>query len=186
VDWSERTRNILLSLSAVVVPIVVLFVGKQFEAVLKEREVQGRFVEMAVAILKEPASSENRPLRTWATQVVNKYSGVPLSAQTQESLISKLSLPYYGYDFGKATVFAGSYFRGSSITGIRAMLAELGHYKGRVDDSMSPESLKETVAALRQFQIDQRLAATGWPTQETIDELTRAVMQKRAKNAKPK
>src|SRR5688572_8173771 len=92
-DGWEKAKNISVIASSAVIPIVLALVGYWVSAALKEREVQGKFVEMAVAILKEPANPDTRLLRTWATEVIDKYSGVPLSSQTKAQLIDKLRLP---------------------------------------------------------------------------------------------
>src|SRR5712664_593099 len=89
----EKTKSVATILSAVAIPVVLLVIGNVFTSALKEREVQGKFVEIAVAILKEPPQPETRPLRSWATDVINKYSGVPLSGQTQALLRDKLTFP---------------------------------------------------------------------------------------------
>jgi hypothetical protein len=52
--------------------------SNQYAHALKERELQGKFVELAVTILRDaPKGDSTRSLRSWATQVLDRYSGVP-------------------------------------------------------------------------------------------------------------
>jgi hypothetical protein len=43
-------------------------------------------VELAVSLLSQPPSQENRNLREWAIEVMDRYSGVPLSDKAKEDL----------------------------------------------------------------------------------------------------
>lgn len=92
-DPWEKAKVISTILSAIVIPVVLIWIGNSFTSSLKERELQGKFVELAVQILREEPSKQASGLREWATQVMNKYSGVPLSSETQKALIEKLPLP---------------------------------------------------------------------------------------------
>src|SRR5262245_59200715 len=92
-DSWEKTKTLSSIACAVVIPVVLLVVGNRFSTALKERELQGKFVELAVAILREQPTEETKNLRDWATQVINAYSGVPLSPRTKQDLIEKTPLP---------------------------------------------------------------------------------------------
>lgn len=83
-------------IAAVVIPLAVAFVGNQFTVALKEREIQGRFVELALTILKESPSPENEAMRAWALKVVDAYSGVPMTEEVRNDLSTKLRLPSLG------------------------------------------------------------------------------------------
>jgi len=52
----------------------------------KRDEVQSRFVELSLDILKASPSADNQGLRQWATTVVDTYSGVKLSPQARKEL----------------------------------------------------------------------------------------------------
>jgi len=93
IDTWEKAKIISTIVSAVVIPLVLIWIGNGFTSSLKERELQGKFVELAVQILREEPSKQAGGLREWATQVMNKYSGVPLSNETQKALIERLPLP---------------------------------------------------------------------------------------------
>ncbi|ULN63143.1 hypothetical protein MID13_09380 [Vibrio gigantis] len=107
-NW-EKLRVTSSVIAAVVIPIVLLFVGNEFTTATKERELQGKFVELAAQVLREAPREETTNLREWATDVINLYSGVQLSAQTQRDLIEQTSFPivsaappikYFGVVFG--------------------------------------------------------------------------------------
>lgn len=80
-------------ISAIFIPIVLLVVGNNYSSAIKERELQGQFVGLAVQILTEEPTKQTEGLRDWATQVLNKYSGVPFKEETQKALIENTPLP---------------------------------------------------------------------------------------------
>ncbi|MFK8328427.1 hypothetical protein M2D63_000205 [Pseudomonas sp. BJa5] len=93
IDPWEKLKAISSVIAAVVIPLAVAWVGNSYSTALKEREVQGRFVELAVQILREEPSKQAAGLRDWATDVLNKYSGVPFSPATKRALIESTPLP---------------------------------------------------------------------------------------------
>jgi hypothetical protein len=72
--------------------IVIASIGLIVDSTLKSREVNVKYVEMAVDILKTKPVESPKNLRMWAIDVVNKYSKVPLSIEVQEELKTN-SLP---------------------------------------------------------------------------------------------
>ncbi len=91
-SW-EKLKIISGLIAAVIIPLVIAYIGNTYTSAIKERELQGKFVELAVAILREKPSQETNDLRTWATQVIDKYSGVPMSDEAKTELIDKTPLP---------------------------------------------------------------------------------------------
>jgi hypothetical protein len=79
--------------AAVVIPVVLALVGNWYSQAIKEREIQGRYVELALSILKEPPDRNNQNIRNWALQVIDRYSGVPLDVRTKEELAAAPLLP---------------------------------------------------------------------------------------------
>ena len=92
-DGWEKLKILSGVASVIVIPIVLLVIGNDFSAATKERELQGKYVELAAGILREAPSPETANLRSWATEVINQYSGVPLSPQTRKDLIETTVLP---------------------------------------------------------------------------------------------
>ena len=78
-------------IATVVIPLVLAFIGNQYTSAIKNREVEAKFVALAVDILKQEPSEENRNVREWATKILDKYSGVELSDQARIDLITTTS-----------------------------------------------------------------------------------------------
>ncbi|MDX1937120.1 MAG: hypothetical protein SFU21_08375, partial [Flavihumibacter sp.] len=75
------------------VPIILLLFTNKYTSSLKEREIQAKFVELSVDILKEsPMDTTKKNIRKWATKVISKYSGVELDASTTEDLIKNIPI----------------------------------------------------------------------------------------------
>ena len=83
----EGLKAISAFLAATIIPITIAITGHVFSKAIKERELQGKFVELAVDILKSEPTADNRNIRKWATQVIDKYSGIPLGADASRELI---------------------------------------------------------------------------------------------------
>jgi hypothetical protein len=166
----EKAQTMATIFSLVAVPVVLAVIGYFFNTALKEREVQGKFVELAVAILKEPPQEQTRPLRTWATKVIDQYSGVPLSAETKGALVDKLTLPpfphwgpYFGYDLDDPEV----------------PLVYLGYYLPDFKGKLDPSEKRDRIAsALRRFQQEHGLPVTGEADAKTLQLLRNEAAKK--------
>jgi hypothetical protein len=81
----ERGKLIANWISAIAIPLVLGVIGYVVNLTLQSRESQGKMVELAIGILKtEPTNSDdNRQIRAWAVDVIEKYSGVPISKNTR-------------------------------------------------------------------------------------------------------
>jgi hypothetical protein len=154
IDPWEKLKTISSIIAAIVIPLAVAWVGDGFSKALKEREIQGKFVELAVQILREEPSKQEAGLRDWATEVLNKYSGVPFSAETKKALIESTPLPsgFERYEgnrvLGNVEQGDGAKFRGRGylqITG-RANYQRYGAALG-IDLISSPEKAAEPAVA---------------------------------------
>lgn len=143
--------------SIIVIPVVLALVGHWVTQAVKEREVQGKFVELAIGILKEPPSEESQNLRKWAISIVDKHSGVPMSDETREEL---QNAPITG-------IFrSGS--QGSVVIAIQERLVEIGYLDAsQVTGYYGPS----TEAAVRSFQADSGLTVDGIVGQQLLDML---------------
>ena len=81
--------QVIINFSAVV---VIAGIGLFVDSTLKKHEVNVKYVEMAVGILRAKPDESQKNLRAWAISVVNAYSKIPLSTEAQEELKIK-SLP---------------------------------------------------------------------------------------------
>lgn len=164
-NW-EKAKTVGSLAATIIIPIVLLIVGNQFSGAIKERELQGDFVELAVSILRETPTEETRNLRDWATQVINRYSGVKLSAATRKDLIDNTPIlsnvsRYEGMtSLGNTEVGDGLRFIGRGYLQIlgRANYTRFGNAIG-VDLISQPEKAKEPVIAaqiLVEYFVDQK------------------------------
>lgn len=90
----EKLNSVSAAVAAVLIPVVVAFIGHGYTKAIKERNLQGRFVELAVSILREKPTETNANLRTWAIGVIDKYSGLPLTDPAREDLIRRTPIPH--------------------------------------------------------------------------------------------
>jgi hypothetical protein len=90
----EGLKNLANAAAAVAIPIVVALLGSYYTAAIKEREVGAKFVELAVQILsKEPTKAEgDAGIRTWATKVLDQYSGVQFDTKTRDDIVKHVPL----------------------------------------------------------------------------------------------
>lgn len=85
---SERFRNVMLGLAGGISALVIPLLGFYYTSSDKEREVAKDFVEISTKVLSDKPSDENRPLRKWAIDVLDKYSPVPLPADLKTFLVN--------------------------------------------------------------------------------------------------
>jgi hypothetical protein len=88
-----KVRDFAIAVSSVVSAIAIPVVGYWVSSALKNKEIEGKFVELAVDILKAEPTDAQRNLRKWATQVINNYSGVRLSDEASKDLINTIVIP---------------------------------------------------------------------------------------------
>ncbi|MBQ5946051.1 hypothetical protein [Massilia sp. ST3] len=80
--------------AAIFIPLAVAYLANEVASTNKQRDSETKFVELATAILsKEPQAgagnrdADNKNLRKWAVDVINRFSGVPMSEETAAALI---------------------------------------------------------------------------------------------------
>lgn len=91
-NW-EKFKIVNGGLATLAIPAVIAFVGNQFSLSMKEKEVQEKYVELAIRILSETPHKDKSATREWAVDVVNKYSGVEMSLETEDHLVKSAALP---------------------------------------------------------------------------------------------
>ena len=91
----EGLKNLATAVGLIAVPVVVAWLGSSYTMATKEREVSAKFVELAVNILaKEPnPNGADAGIRTWATRVLDQYSGVSFDTKTREDIVNRVPLP---------------------------------------------------------------------------------------------
>lgn len=159
---TPKPASPLIAIGAVLVPVIVAFVGGSFTGQAKNREVEGKFVELAVSILKEPPDPQKSALRSWAADILDAYSGAPLTAEARKALLETTSLP------GAS----------AATRDVQEMLAALGYYRGPLDGLIAP-SLREAVSS---FQRANGIQPDGIMGSITVNTL----LEQYAKNAPKK
>ena len=91
-DIWDKISTLSVLLASVLVPLVVAVVGNAYTSVLKESENRLKYTELAIGILREKPSADTQDIRSWAVDIINQYSGVPLTLKARQQLLrSQLS-----------------------------------------------------------------------------------------------
>ncbi len=85
-DFWDKLQVSTVSIAALAVPVALGFLGNAFNATTKEKEVRIKTVEIAIDVLTKDPDKSTPFLRDWAIDVVDSYSGIPLSAKAREEL----------------------------------------------------------------------------------------------------
>jgi hypothetical protein len=86
--WSRVAANVGVLLA----PFVVAIVGGCYTNAVRDAEIRARYVEVAVAILRENPSdkagdkTQTPKIREWAMDVINQLSPIPLSQEARSEL----------------------------------------------------------------------------------------------------
>ncbi len=91
-SW-DKTKIIIAGIGTILVPVTLGVIAQGFSSAIKKREIEGRFVGIAVDILRNNPSKKNRNLRDWAARIVDEYSGVKLLEKAKTDLIESISIP---------------------------------------------------------------------------------------------
>jgi len=110
-DLWDKIQVVAVAMSAVALPLVIAAIGNSYSASTKEKEIRLKTVEIAINVLsQDPRTNMALPqLREWAINVVDKYSGVPLTAAAREELLKN---PLPSRESGKVVELLASSFRG--------------------------------------------------------------------------
>lgn len=85
-DKLERWKEVSQILSAIAIPIVLAVVGWFVQKALSEAGLKKDYVQMALAVLKDPPTKDNAELRQWAIAVLDENSPVPIPAKLKGQL----------------------------------------------------------------------------------------------------
>lgn len=86
IDSLERLKLWVQIASTIAVPVVVFVIGHQVQRSIADQELGKSYVQMAIDVLKAPATPETAELRQWAVATVDKHSPIPLSKELREQL----------------------------------------------------------------------------------------------------
>lgn len=92
--WVRAAAAVLASVAAASIPIVAVLITSQYAAITKNSERDTQFIEMAIGILSDKPTDENRVLRSWAVRVIRHRSDPELRFTEEEErlLIEDLQL----------------------------------------------------------------------------------------------
>lgn len=100
VDNWQKLEVVSKVAAAVLVPWAIAYLANNVSLINKQRDVEVKFVELATVILNsKPTGQQNadsddsKSLRKWAVDVINKFSGVPMSAEAEKAVIERQALP---------------------------------------------------------------------------------------------
>jgi uncharacterized protein YjbI with pentapeptide repeats len=115
-DFWDKITALSAFIASILVPLVLAVVGNAYASAMKQSETKVKYTELAISILKDKPSSDTQDVRAWAIDVVNQYSGVPMSPQVREQLLrSRLVASDMRYSDFTASRFDESRFDGASF-----------------------------------------------------------------------
>ena len=86
-DVWDKASSLSGLIASVLIPVALAFVGHWSTEAMKNKEISAKYTELAIDVLKKPSTTQDRPLRAWATDILNVHSGVQLTSETREFLI---------------------------------------------------------------------------------------------------
>lgn len=99
----------------VIVPLTIAFVSIYYTNVQKDSEINLKYIELAIDILKQPNSDSNQYLKEYAKDIIKKYSEVPLSKKAEEE-IQKIDFFLNKYELDIEKMIDGNWEVIKSIT----------------------------------------------------------------------
>ena len=165
----QIVQLIVSGISAIAIPVVLLYLGKVYERTEKDKELKRQYIELAVAVLKEQPTPDSHDLRTWAVRLIDKYSDVPFQHAGQAlvsdwPLLRQAAMDRVADDISRASPADGARIRtfytrrhlatfGLSPGDVKRRLADAGYFKGPLDDEYTPEFF----GAVSRFQSEHGL-----------------------------
>ena len=85
-DRWDKFKIIINVAALIAVPVLIAFCGHSINSTLKNREIEVKYIEIAVSVLRDRPGDETAGLRNWAVDVLRSYSPVPLNKDVIEEL----------------------------------------------------------------------------------------------------
>ena len=89
----EIFNKIASSFAAILIPILVVWLGNKLSSTFKEKEIRLKYIEMAIDVLKEKPEDKDLDIRQWAIDVISEYSEIEIPKTAQNRLLKEQSLP---------------------------------------------------------------------------------------------
>jgi hypothetical protein len=131
-DIWDKIPALSALLASMLVPIVLAVIGNAYTNALKQSENKVKYTELAISILRDKPTQETQDVRAWAIDVINQYSGVPMSAKAKNQLLgNQLARAYFpGSNFSQSNFsqsnFSQSNFQESLLDGASFKNAAFG------------------------------------------------------------
>ncbi len=92
--WAKlRSIGALLAgVGALCVPVALGILSNAHNTAIKTRDLSLEYTRIAVSVLSQEPTAANRGVREWATQLIDRYSEVPLSQKAGDALRDSIRL----------------------------------------------------------------------------------------------
>ena len=80
-SWLDRAQQWAQVVSLFTLPLIVAIGGWWIQRSIATADIEQKYVELAMSILREPLNGTDKSLRKWATQTLAKYSKIPIPAE---------------------------------------------------------------------------------------------------------
>lgn len=100
-DIWEKAKILSMVISFVLIPIAVVLIGNWYTTTLRIRELDVRYVEIAIKILMTEPRKETKAVRLWAIDIINGHSQVRISREARRQILdNKLAISNIDFTHG--------------------------------------------------------------------------------------
>ena len=89
---NEKSNTFFDIVKSILVPITIAISTYLYTTSVNQNNVNQKYIEIAINILKDPPSQKNEDLRKWAIKIINKYSEIKLDKKLKQSLIKNIQI----------------------------------------------------------------------------------------------
>lgn len=105
-NFSDKIISLTPFIATALVPVVVVIIGNFYTSTIKAKENRIKYTELAIDILNNSPSDENKHIREWAVDLINYHSGVRMNKEAKDQLLNKslIELNLEGTDFTASSI----------------------------------------------------------------------------------
>ena len=107
----DRAQQMAQVFSLFALPLIVAVGGWWIQRSIATADIEQKYVELALSVLREPPKGTDKSLRTWSAQTLAKYSKIPFTSEDLRRLSegsAVLPKSSGSFTFGPFTVGASS------------------------------------------------------------------------------
>lgn len=108
----KKIRILSTILTSIIIPLTAIIIGNNYSTALKQREIQAKYVELAINILNS-RTTDNVKTKDWAFRIINEYSDIKIDSLTKDEIIKNEFLSSIGQnkliDLGIIKAKSGDY-----------------------------------------------------------------------------